>query len=141
MLSFDLPPVVFPRGAECKRLFSQSAGRAAAAFRAKKVGSGGAWFIEPEDRRSEQGEREREREKIAERRGGTYSRRREVIIRLSSRISRRDPADNAGKPKGLPTCARIRLSSLTCKKMYNKIKLSEYRSSRSKNISDEIEKP
>lgn len=36
MLSFDPPPVVFPRGAECKRLFSQSAGRAAAHLGQKK---------------------------------------------------------------------------------------------------------
>lgn len=48
MLSFDPPPVVFPHDAECKRLFSQSTGRAAAHLGQKKVGSGGAWFIEPE---------------------------------------------------------------------------------------------
>lgn len=36
MLSFDPPPVVFPRGAECKRLFSQSTGRAAARLGQKR---------------------------------------------------------------------------------------------------------
>lgn len=62
MLSFDPPPVVFPRGAEYKRLFSQSARRAAAHLGQKKKGSGGVWFIEPEaDAQKREKERKRER--------------------------------------------------------------------------------
>jgi len=57
------------------------------AFRAKKVGSGGVWFIEPE---ADAREKKKEREKQSERERGGCPRRREVIIGLNSRIFRRD---------------------------------------------------
>lgn len=94
MLSFDPPSVVFPLGAECKRLFSQSAGRAAARLGQKR------WDLAKHGLSSQKQTLGREERREKERgEGSTYSRSREVIIRLSSRISRRDPADNARSPR------------------------------------------
>lgn len=62
MLSFDPPPRSIPPRCRMQTFVFAIHGARSRAFRAKKVGSGGVWFIEPEaDAREKKKERKRER--------------------------------------------------------------------------------